>query len=57
MTLRVSRLYTVDERMINKNEAVDGMTVGRGNRSTPKKSERSETFSTTYKLIEPRPLL
>jgi hypothetical protein len=33
-TLSILRLYSIDDRMINKCGAVGGMGVGRGNQST-----------------------
>jgi hypothetical protein len=35
--MTVSRLYNLDDRMINEYGAVDGMRIGRGNRSTRRK--------------------
>jgi hypothetical protein len=34
MTLSVTRLYRVDDRMINEFGTAGGMRIGRGNRST-----------------------
>jgi hypothetical protein len=35
--LSVSRLYSIDDRMIDEHEAVCGMKIGRGNRCTRRK--------------------
>jgi hypothetical protein len=37
-TLSVSGLYSVDDMMIAEQEAVGGMRIGRGNRSTGRKA-------------------
>jgi hypothetical protein len=37
MTLLVSRLYTANDRMINRYGGVEGMRSGRGNQSTRRK--------------------
>jgi hypothetical protein len=37
MTLSLSRLYIVDDGVINEYEAVKGKKIGRGNRSTRRK--------------------
>jgi hypothetical protein len=37
MTLSVSGLYDVDDRIINEYGAVSGIRIGKGNRSTQRK--------------------
>jgi hypothetical protein len=34
----ISKLYSVDDKIINECGAVDGMRIGRGNRSSRRKS-------------------